>query len=302
MSEQGASANGGPQHCPECRQKYWIQRESFMLRAYRKQGRIYCFDCGQELGSDNLCRGCGTLCPDYCVVQSSKAVVRKQPSVGSGYSFSTARKSTPAAQRVTPKPAAQDITSRKGHKRSTNVNWLAYAALAVMLLILAGGMTKVYLGQKADQKYAKDFITTLYGIKSGTDLSLGAINTLISEWTQAEGASTVVPRPNQKDLDKMAAVKIKISAAISTLNETPEKFAAARTHLISLHKIYDEIYALNTSAPGSLAALTESMRKLETKFFKTAEVLKNSMPEELLEELQLSVAKYRNLNFMVDKS
>jgi hypothetical protein len=44
------------------------------------------------------------------------------------------------------------------------------------------------------------------------------------------------------------------------------------------------------------------MRKLETKFFKTAEVLKNSMPEELLEELQLSVAKYRNLNFMVDKS
>ncbi len=280
-----------------------------MLRAYKKQGRVYCFNCGEELGSDNLCVGCGSLCPDYCVVQSSKAVARKQPSAG--FSFSRARRSSPAAQRVPSKPAerdadsrpaAQKITSQEGHKQSTNVKWLAYAAVAVMLLILAGGMTKVYLSQKADQEYAKKFITTLYGIKAGTDLSLGAIDAISLEWKKPEANFNVAPRPNQKDLDKMATVKTKISEVLDTLNESPEKFADARKHLISLHKIYGEIYALNTSVSGSPDALEESAHKLETEFFKTAAVLKNTMPEALLEELELAVAKYPNLGFMVEKS
>lgn len=41
------------------------------------------------------------------------------------------------------------------------------------------------------------------------------------------------------------------------------------------------------------------MQKLETAFFKTAADLRNAMPEELQEELRVSVVKYRNLDFMV---
>lgn len=306
MPGQEASAAGSPGNCPECKQKYWIHRESFMLRAYKKQGRVYCFNCGSELGSDNLCRSCGSLCPDYCVVQSSKPVVRKQQKVR--VSFRPARRpKTSARARKAPAvvktaPAAQEVASSEVHKRSANKSLLAYAALAVMLLILVGGMTKVYLEQKVNQKYAKDFIVALYGIKSGADLSLGAMDAIATEWQNAENSLTVAPRPSKKDLDRLTVVKTKINTALSALDESPEKFADAKKNLMNLHRIYGEIYALNTSMPGSPETLTESLRKLEADFFKTAKTLKNSMPEELQEELQASVAKYRNLRFMVDES
>lgn len=63
--------------------------------------------------------------------------------------------------------------------------------------------------------------------------------------------------------------------------------------------IYEKISALNSSVPESLEDFTSSMQKLETAFFKTAADLRNAMPEELQEELRVSVVKYRNLDFMV---
>jgi hypothetical protein len=259
-----------------------------MLRAYRKQGRVYCFGCGQELGSDMLCLSCGSLCPDYCVVQSAKFVVHKQQQTG--YSFSLPQRS---------KSPARAISTPKAVQQNTSKGWLVYTALAVLILALVGGMSKVYLDHKAHQEYARNFIVALYGVKSGTDLNLGLIDNLSSTWQQNMGAGNIAPRPSQKDLDKLTVVKKRISQAMDTLNESPEKFAEAREKLDRLHGIYEEIYALNISKPGSLDDYTVSADKLKAKFSKTAYELKRSMPEELSNELKASVAKYTNLNFLV---
>jgi hypothetical protein len=259
-----------------------------MLRAYRKQGRVYCFGCGQELGSDMLCLNCGSLCPDYCVVQSAKFVVHKQQKAG--YSFSLPQRSKSPARAISTPKAAQQKTSK---------GWLVYTALAVLILALVGGMSKVYLDHKAHQEYARNFIVALYGVKSGTDLNLGLIDTLTSTWQQNLGAGNIAPRPTQKDLDKLTVVKKRISQAMDTLNESPEKFAEAREKLLRLHGIYEEIYALNISKPGALDDYTVSADKLKAKFSKAADDLKRSMPEELSNELKASVAKYTNLNFLV---
>jgi hypothetical protein len=287
IPEQKISATASSQQCPDCRDKYWFRQEKFMLRAYRKQGRIYCFGCGEELGSEVLCLSCGSLCPDYCVVQSAKFVVHKQQKAG--YSFSLPQRGKSSTKAAAPKAA----------KQKTRSGWLVYAVLLVMALALVGGMTKVYLDNQAHQAYAKDFIVALYGVKSGTDLNLGLIDKTSSVWQQNTGAGTVIPRPTQKDLDKLTAVKKRIGEAMNTLNDSPEKFTEAHAKLIQLHGIYEQIYALNTSMPDSLEDYTVSVDKLKTSFSEVADDLKRSMPEELSDELKASVAKYKNLNFMV---
>lgn len=293
--DQEVSVKGDSQRCPECNEKYWTQREEFMLRAYKKQGRIYCIDCGHELGCETLCMQCGSLCPDYCIVQSSKPVVRKQKKAG--FSFSLGRRSKPAEQTIIRKEAPEQ--SEEAPDQKTNKKWLAYAAIAVMTVVLVGGMTKAYLNHKADQLYSKNFITALYGIKSGTDLSLGIIADLSSEWGETVNTTNIAPRSSQEKLEKIKLVKTKINKALGSLGESPEKFTTAKKDLIRLHKIYEKIYALNTSTPDSLDTFAASTRKLEAEFLKTAGELKNTMPDIIREELQTSVARYRNLKFMI---
>ena len=258
-----------------------------MLRGYRKQGRIYCCDCGEELGSDMLCLSCGSLCPDYCVVQSPRFVSHKQQKAG--YSPSLPQGSKSRTRAIPTPKASQPQTSR---------SWRAYAALAVLVLALVGGISKVYLDHKAHQEYARNFIVALYGVKSGADLNLGLIDNISSSWQQNLGAGGIAPRPSQKDLDKLTVVKKRISQAMEALNESPEKFVEARAQLIRLHGVYEQIYALNISNPNSLDEYTVSADKLKADFLKAAGDLKRSMPEELSNELKASVAKYTNLNFL----
>lgn len=301
MSWLDIPAAGDSQRCPECNEKYWIRREAFLLRAFKKQGRIYCFDCGHELGSDMLCMHCLILCPDYCVVQSSKFVGRNQSKDGS--IFSPARRPKLAAPLISskevPKPAAPLVSSSESSKQQANMNWLKYVAFAVMALVLVGGVTKVYLDHKVNQQYSKKFIATLYGIKSGTDFSLKLIAETSSKWKDTLGTINIAPRTSKHDLDKLIVVKARINESLDNLNESPEKFIEAREKLIKLHSIYEEIYTLNISYPESLGSFTLSKDKLETSFFKAAADLKSSMPEELIDELKVSVAKYRNLGFLI---
>lgn len=296
VSEQETSANGSSGRCPECNDKYWTQREEYTQRAYKKLGRIYCCDCGAELGYDMLCTGCGSICPDYCVVQATKPVARKQQKAG--FSFSLTRSDKPA-RRESPSLDFPDRQVKDVSARPNSSKLLAYVATGVLLLVLAGGLTKVYLEHKASQQYSKDFIVALYGIKSGTDMSMGHLAGLSAEWQKAAESSSLAPRPKQADLDKVAAVKVRIGEAMGKLNEAPEKFAEARNNLIRLHGVYEKIVALNIAAPGSLESLNGSTQKLEAEFFKVAEELRKTMPDDLQEELKVSVVKFRNLSFMV---
>lgn len=295
LVEQDISPGVNSQRCSECNEKYWTLREEYTLRAYKKQGRIYCFDCGHELGCEILCTNCGSICPDYCVVQSSKPVARKQQKAGFSFSFARHPKTVSSIDTF------RDIPERQREAVSTSrpkMNRLAYVALAALVLLLAGGLFKVYEDNKVNQLYAKNFIVALYGIKSGTDLSLENMNALSFEWKKALEIAGVAPRPSQKDLDRVKVVKTKVAEAMDKLSESPEKFANAKTSLVRLYGLYVEISALNASPPGSLNDLTAAINKLEAAFFKEAGALRDSMPKELQEELQASLGKYRNLGFM----
>ena len=288
IQDQKISASPSSQQCPDCNDKYWFRQEKFALRAYRKSGRVYCFGCGHELGSEILCLNCGSLCPDYCVVQSPKFVKHQQQRAG--YSFSLPQLRSESAR---PHRAA------KTARQPGSTNWLVYAVLVVLVLAVAGGLGKFYLDNQAEEEYARNFIVALYGVKSGTDLGLGLIDGISSQWQKNLDAGGIAPNTGQKDLDKLGQVKKRVTQAMATLDECPEKFAEARQKLVRLHRIYEDIYALNVAMPSSLGELNSSEDRLKENFFKAADDLRRSMPAELSDELKSSVSRYRNLNFMV---
>ena len=117
-SHLDVSTSGSSLRCTECNDKYWAIREKFSLRAYKKQGRIYCFDCGQQLGIENLCLGCGSHCPDYCIVQASKPVPRKQKKAGFDFSFARRPKVSIPKASVDRKPSSA-VVSRRAFRRES---------------------------------------------------------------------------------------------------------------------------------------------------------------------------------------
>ena len=73
--------------CVECNKHFWIYKESFGGRALKKCGEIYCVKCGSELNHTVACPSCGTLYPDYLVVQTSRVTRKRVPVNKSWVSF-----------------------------------------------------------------------------------------------------------------------------------------------------------------------------------------------------------------------
>src|ERR1035441_3358055 len=64
--------NGTFTPCPECKGRFWTNKESYARMALKKEGSTYCDKCGKELGHQIVCAGCGVMYPDYYLVQASK--------------------------------------------------------------------------------------------------------------------------------------------------------------------------------------------------------------------------------------
>ncbi len=298
------STSGISLRCPECSDKYWAIRENFSLRAYKKPGRIYCFDCGQELGIENICLSCASQCPDYCIVQATKPVARKQKR--DGFKFSLVRGTKGSKPKPSKSKASADykpsLVVEKGAAADEKAGsrWLIYAAISVLVLILAGATGKTYMEYKADKQYSKAFITALYGVKGGTDACLGTVDDLTAKWERETGGGVgIIPRVANKDLERLGKIKDRVDQSVGALGETSEKFTEAKANLGKLHNVYGKIYELALSTPGTLDAFKTSRSKLESDFFKSAGELKKSMPGVMLDELEVAIIKYNNLEFMI---
>ncbi|ORJ54281.1 hypothetical protein [Geothermobacter hydrogeniphilus] len=292
IQQQEIPVEGGFRHCSECNVKYWVGREDFTLRVYRKQGSIYCSDCGHELGCENLCLHCGSFFPTYILVQEGRPAVRKQHRSG----FFPVRKPVRRAA----EPARGKVDAEKTTGSGIDRRWLAYAVLAVLVVVLAVGATGLYRSHQQQKAYARNFVVALYGIKSGVDLNLKAAAARAAAWRKQEGSMAVLAPPlAEKEQRRLAKVKGAIDTALEALGETPESAAAARKTLDQLYSAYLKLYSLNQDNPSSLEDFLDRQNRLKGKFFKTAETLKNQMPNNIMDELRESVPKYRNLSFLI---
>jgi hypothetical protein len=274
--------------CPECKGRFWVNRESYARIALKKEGKTYCDKCGKELDHVIVCRACGVMCPDYYLVQASKPP-RRQIEKPDLFSLN-----------FTLKPAKPTYTytytaAKKSSEKSPNV-LLKRFALLVLVALLAVGTGYFYNTRKLEQQYAKNYMRALYTIKSGTDFSLNTCAKLSTEWkTSMDAGLKFAPHISAEDESRLNSVKDTTDRFMQTLNKPPKKFVASKEKLANLYGVYTKIHALAVAPSGSLPSYTNSASKSQSEFNMAAKELKGSLPQELSAEFQIAKAKYKGL-------
>lgn len=282
-----ATEAGTATTCPECNSRFWLLREPFVLRAYKKAGNLHCLHCDHPLGPSHMCENCGALYPTYCVVQLVKPVRRKAARAGDSFKlFSKEKKRSVVAS---PEPSR---TARKPLPVTL--------AVAVLVAVLAAAIGFFVLKTKGEQQFARNYVLALYGVKSGADRSLGNFEKVSSEWkAMADSGQVYILRVAPKEKADLDAVKAEVDKVMQQLGEAPEKFSNAQDKLSRLYQVYARLYALNQSPPDNLPAFTETTTQLAGEFDRATGELKKALPEELLEEIRQVAPRYKNLRPLV---
>ena len=158
---------------------------------------------------------------------------------------------------------------------------IAFLAVIALLALL-------YMQNRAENKFTKEFVVALYGLKSGTDHCLKKSEIL--------GSGN---RLSDKDLALLTSVKAEIATAVQVLSPPPEKFNDVHSRLVNLSATYEKLHSLCiTSGPST--AVPVSAKALESQFIKQAKELKSALPPALLAELIAKAPRYSNLQFMLE--
>jgi hypothetical protein len=285
IPEQGANPA-----CPECKSRFWVSQEPFALRAFKKEGKIYCLECDRELGVLNFCQGCKAQYPGYWVVQSTRPVRRRIEKPA--FSINLLPKPQKKARVI-----AETISSGDGVGRPILAK-VGGLALALMLVVAAG---VYFVNSKLEREYSENFVIAVYGIKSGTDRSLKNFSSVVADWQSKTftGGNFNLSVTSKEEAD-LRTIKNEIDQIMAKLDSPPPKFSQTNEKLTRLYTFYTQLHALNLNPPKSYVEFTDSVSRIEKNFDLTARELKTTLPGELAEELLKAGTKYKNLKFIID--
>jgi hypothetical protein len=276
--------------CPECKSRFWINKESYARMALTKEGKLYCDKCGKELDHIIVCSACGVMYPDYYLVQASKPP-RRQIEKPDLFSLSfTLKPATPTYANTYTYTEA-----KKSGEKSTSVLLKRVGQLALVAL-LAIGVTYFYHIKQVEKQYAKNYMRALYTIKTGTDLSLNTCAKISAEWnTKMDAGQSAAPRISGEDESRLIKVKAATDNFMLKLSETPKKFIPSKEKIDNLYGVYTKAHALAIAPSGSLSSFSGSTSKSQSEFDIAVKDLKTSLPTALSEELQIAKIRYKSL-------
>ncbi|MBT0654298.1 hypothetical protein [Geomobilimonas luticola] len=283
--------------CTECKGRFLVYQESFGARALRKTGEISCVQCGNELGPSISCAHCGALFPEYYVVQSGlKRTVRKTATIkedGSSLRPAKAKSTLPLPGQKSSPAVVQPL------EKSPKLFLMIVGVIALLALMVGGGT--VYNNRQKEQKFAKNYVVALYGIKSGSDMSLAKCAKLSADWkAKLDGGLNFTPRISPEDESDIDTVKNEIDAVMQKLTQPPRKYTAANEKLNNLYGVYTRMNANAMAPSSSWSNFNDSTNKLENDFNAAAQDLKSNLPEGLKEEVRNVVTRYKSLKFIIE--
>jgi predicted Zn finger-like uncharacterized protein len=281
--------NGTFMPCPECKGRFWINKESYARRALVKEGQIYCDKCGKELGQKIVCAECGVMYPDYYLVQTSKPP-RRQVEKPELFSMSFSLKARPTySYTYTPEVG-------KGYREKAPGVLMKRVGLAALVVLLAVGLGAYYLKMQAERVYAQDYMRALYTIKTGEDLSLKTCERISSDWkAKMNAGQNFVPRISAEEESRLNKVKEVTDRYMQKLNKPPKDFISNNEKLANLYGAYTKAHAIAAVPSGPLSRFTDSAAKSENEFNAALASLKENMPPALSKEFQIAKTKYRGL-------
>jgi hypothetical protein len=285
IDPQNIPEKGTFNSCPECKGRFWINRESYARMALKKDGETYCDKCGILLDHKIVCSSCGVMYPDFFLVQASKPP-RRQVEKQDLFSISFTLK--PAKPTYT-----YTYTSTKETHTRTPRPFLKVAGIAALVILLAFGINCLYNSKKSEQQYAKNYMRALYTIKSGTDLNLNLCTKISSDWKMTGQSSA--PRIREEDATRLNNLKEMTDRFMQTLDKPPNKFIVSKEKLAKLYDVYSQTTTLAVAPTGSLAGFTSSTSKSQSDFNLAVQELKSNLPQELMSELEIAKTKYKGL-------
>jgi hypothetical protein len=271
--------------CDACKSRFWLYRESFGGRALKKRGEIFCATCGGELDRSIACPSCGILYPEYVFAQATKAVPKRTVHVRSTYYIRRR-----PARKPLPK---KTVTQKKPVKKLKIVNKYTISAAILAVLTLVGSV--VYSKYQAVKEYSANYTKVLYGIKTGTDLSLKPFEKIASSSASSFSPLDPAPSLSSNEQSRLNTIKAQIDKNMKKTENPPKKFVSAKENLNKLYGVYVKIHALALQSSGSIRDSLESAENLKTEFKKSSRELKSALPKQLSDELENARAKYRNL-------
>jgi uncharacterized protein YbaR (Trm112 family) len=275
--------------CPECKGRFWINKESFSRMALKKEGNTYCDQCGKELDHVIVCRECGVMYPDYYLVQASKPP-RRQVEKPDLFSLSFAHK------QATPTSYAYTYTGTKKSGERTPKVHLKRVGLLVIVALLAVGAGYFYNIKKSEQEYAKNFMRALFIIKSGTDLSLNTCAKISADWKSGmDAGQNSAPHISPETETSLITVKDATDKYLQKLVKPPQKYVKAQAKLADLYGVFTKVNALALAPSGSFPSFKDSANRSEAEFKTAVNELKASLPPELSTELKIAKTKFRGL-------
>lgn len=273
--------------CPECKGRFWVNRESYSRMSLKKEGVVYCDQCGKELDHKIVCSSCGVMFPDYYLVQASKPPRRQVEKVNLlTMSFSL----KPATPTYTYEYAYEGKKRTAGWAPAFNMRIIGTVAVVLLLAALGG---YYYHIKQVEKQFARTYMRTLYSIKIGTDLSLNTCAKISADWkSKGEGS---VPRISTDDESRLNQVKDLTDKFMQKLNDTPRKYLGDKERLANLYQIYSKAHSLAIAPSGTVASFEGAAANSRNEFNSAISDLKSNMPSALSEELQLAQKRLKAL-------
>ena len=281
VAEPAVPEKGEFVRCPDCSSRFWLQRETSFLKSLKKEGKIYCSQCGNEPGSDTYCKSCFAQFADYWLVQTAKPSRKQVHPKGS----------RPSVLANSPRIFKKSATAPpKIRKRSGPISQKLAISLAVAMVLLAGALLGgfKYLAYKERMEFTNNYIKGLYAIQSGIDHSQQSLERML----KANGLL------NDKDATRLKRVDSQIKEFMAKLGHPPQEFLQAAADLNALFMVYSEYYGLAATESGASQKLPDKMRQLDVNLAKVQTQLKKELPEDLSQNIQLVSNRYKNLAYL----
>jgi hypothetical protein len=276
--------------CPECKGRFWINKESYARMALKKDGNTYCDQCGKKLDHRIVCSSCGIMYPDYYLVQASRPP-RRQIEKPNLFSLSFSLKPVKPTYAYTPTYTG---TAAKEYRTVAPRPLLKVVGIAAIIILITLGVNALFHKKKAEQQYAKNYIRALYIIKSGTDISIDTCSKISTEWkTNMSAGQNSVPRIKKEDETRLNSIKQSTDKYMQIINNPPKKFIEPKEKLANLYGLFLKANTLAIAPSGSLSGFTNSVNNSQNEFNSAVQLLKKSLPPELSAELKIAKNKYK---------
>ncbi|MBJ6750207.1 zinc ribbon domain-containing protein [Geomonas anaerohicana] len=286
VSEKGTAAA-----CPSCKAKLYVHRESFGARAFRKIGQVSCAACGEQLGQEIFCLGCGAPYPEYLVTSpGSKPTPLPKTEGGSG-SFSLP---APSAKLYLPQ-VSRTASSDTAVNRPQNLG----AVIAVLLVLALGAAGFTYYNKlKAEKAFVESFVKLTYCIHSGQLRSKDAATKIAAEWKTASVQRTAphMPAEDEKDFSILATQIEDLQAKTAT---PPEKYKQSSEAVAALNAASKKMQALALSPSPTVNELVDATAKFDTEYQGAVRNFKSTLPEDLKQELKSASKRYKALQTLL---